>query len=63
MNMCHNTLLAIAIVVIGAVEAVALFTGHNGNFFNLAMGSMVALAGGAPSINAFINKRSQETAK
>lgn len=57
MQICHNALLAIAIVTIGAVECVALFMGHNGNFFNLAMGAMVALAGGAPTISAWINGR------
>ena len=55
-NLSHNALLAVAITVIGTVECVALFTGHNGNFFNLAMGAMVALAGGAPAINKFIDK-------
>ena len=54
---CHNTLLAVTIVTIGAVEAVALFTGHNGAFFNLAMGAMVALAGGAPTFNAWVAGR------
>jgi len=56
-TLCHNTLLAIAIVTIGAVECFALVTGHNGNFFNLAMGAMVALAGGAPTINKWLLER------
>ncbi len=50
MKICNNVLLAIGVVAIAVTEMVALATGHNGEYFNLAMGAMVVLAGGAPTL-------------
>lgn len=52
-----NALLAIAIVTIGAVETAALLTGHNGDYFNLALGLIVGLAGGVPTAQGFFQNR------
>lgn len=61
---CTNTLLAVAILTIGIVESVALIKGHNGDFFNVALGSIVALAGGVPTAQGFLkNRRSGITAE
>lgn len=54
---CTNTLLAIAIVTIGVVESVALIKGHNGDFFNLALGTIAALAAGIPTAQSYMKNR------
>lgn len=59
MKLDDNTLVGVTIITIGAVEIAALMTGHNGDFFNLAIGAMVALAGATPLHKRFGTKRNE----
>lgn len=58
-EICPKVLAAVGVITIGAVECVALLTGHNGNFFNLAVGAIVAITSGTPFVQNLATKRTK----
>lgn len=63
LEICPKVLAAVGVVTIGAVESVALLTGHNGNFFNLAIGAMVAITSGTPFVSSWSTQRAKTAAQ
>jgi hypothetical protein len=49
----NNPLHAVGIIALTALECVALFTGHNGEYFYAVLGAITLLSGGPSTVGAF----------
>lgn len=61
LEICPKTLAAVGVISICAVESVALIMGHNGQFFNLAIGAVVAITTGVPLASNWASQKAKTT--
>lgn len=56
----HNSLLSVAVVALACLGIASVVTGHDQ--LEVSVGAIVALAGGAPTMIAFMQQRSSDRA-